>query len=158
MLTFVETISNMAHFVPTKTTATAADTLELLANRLVRYHGVPAVLVSDRDVQFVSELWSLFCTRFKVRRALSSSWHTTYKLELPRSMQTHPVELHRQQRQHQQVLQLIDQQKGELSRQQQRMDTKQREVVKAFLMLRQQQEALKVQQQQPAADEVQQQQ
>ncbi|CDJ49131.1 hypothetical protein EBH_0082110 [Eimeria brunetti] len=35
ILTLVDTISKMAHFVPTKTTATAADTLELLADRVM---------------------------------------------------------------------------------------------------------------------------
>ena len=75
ILTLVNTVSKMAHFIPTRTTATAADTLELLADRLVRYHGLPRVLVSDRDARFVSELWELFCKRFKIKRALSSAWH-----------------------------------------------------------------------------------
>ena len=65
----------MAHFIPTTTTISAAETVELLADRLVRYHGLPAILVSDRDPRFVSELWEFFCRKFKIKRALSSSWH-----------------------------------------------------------------------------------
>ncbi|KAL8443247.1 hypothetical protein Emed_006922 [Eimeria media] len=65
----------MAHFVPTTTHATAADVASLLADRLVRYHGLPKVLISDRDPRFVAELWKLFCQRFDIHRALSSSWH-----------------------------------------------------------------------------------
>ena len=75
ILTLVDTVSKMAHFIPTKTTISAAETVELLADRLVRYHGFPATLISDRDTRFVSELWGKFCERFKIKRALSSAWH-----------------------------------------------------------------------------------
>lgn len=75
ILTIVDSVSKMAHFVPTKTTATAADTVELLADRLVRYHGLPQKIISDRDVRFTSELWELFCKRFKIQRGMSSAWH-----------------------------------------------------------------------------------
>ena len=75
ILTLVDSVSKMAHFIPTRSTTTAADTLELLADRLVRYRGLPSTLISDRDVRFVSELWKLFCERFKIKRALSSAWH-----------------------------------------------------------------------------------
>ena len=47
----------------------------MLADRLVRYHGFPAILVSERDPRSVSELRKLFCRKFKIKRALSSSWH-----------------------------------------------------------------------------------
>ena len=75
ILTLVDTVSKMAHFIPTKTTISAAETVELLADRLVRYHGFPTTLISDRDTRFVSELWANFCERFKIKRALSSAWH-----------------------------------------------------------------------------------
>ena len=63
-------MSKMAHFIPT-----AAETVELLADRLVRYHGLPKVLVSDRDTRFVSELWEKFCNKFQIQRAMGSAWH-----------------------------------------------------------------------------------
>ena len=75
ILTLVDSVSKMAHFIPTKTTVSAAETVELLADRLVRYHGFPTTLISDRDTRFVSELWGKFCERFKIKRALSSAWH-----------------------------------------------------------------------------------
>ncbi|KAL8451264.1 hypothetical protein Emag_002821 [Eimeria magna] len=63
----------MAHFVPTST-VTAEGVVQLLAGRLVRYHGLPKVLLSDRDPHFTAELWRLMCERFDIKRALSSSW------------------------------------------------------------------------------------
>ena len=75
ILTLVDTMSKMAHFIPTQTTVTAEGVVSLLADRLVRYHGLPAVLVSDRDPRFTAEVWDLMCKRFDIKRALSSSWH-----------------------------------------------------------------------------------
>ncbi|CDJ62084.1 hypothetical protein ENH_00003850 [Eimeria necatrix] len=65
----------MAHFIPAKKSHSAADTVELLADRLIRYHGFPEVLISDRDPRFQSEVWSQLCSRFNITRAMSSSYH-----------------------------------------------------------------------------------
>ncbi|CDJ46158.1 Polyprotein, related [Eimeria brunetti] len=65
----------MAHFTPAKKSLTAADTVELLADRLIRYHGFPDVLVSDRDPRFQSEVWTHLCSRFNITRAMPSSYH-----------------------------------------------------------------------------------
>ena len=71
ILTLVNTMSTMAHLIPTETTVTAEGVGSFLADKLVRYHGLPSVIVSDRDPRVVSELWELFCKRFQIKRA----WH-----------------------------------------------------------------------------------
>ncbi|KAL8439556.1 hypothetical protein Efla_002278 [Eimeria flavescens] len=55
-LTIVDSLSKMAHLVPTQTTVTAEGVAELLADRLIWYHGVPENFVSDSDPTFVAEL------------------------------------------------------------------------------------------------------
>lgn len=75
ILVIVDSLSKMAHFIPTKKTATAADTVDLLADRLIRYHGFPEVLISDRDPRFQSDLWQQLCRRFNIKRAMSSPYH-----------------------------------------------------------------------------------
>lgn len=75
ILTLVDTVSKMAHFVPTTATVTTEGVVSLLADRLVRYHGLPNALVSDRDPRFTSEIWDCFCKRFMISKRLSSSWH-----------------------------------------------------------------------------------
>ena len=75
VLTIVDSLSKMAHFIPTQTSVTTAGVVDLLADRLVRYHGIPTKLISDRDPRFVSELWKLFCKRFQIHRALSTAYH-----------------------------------------------------------------------------------
>ena len=75
ILTLVDTVSNMAQFFLTGTTVTAEGVVSLLAGRLIRYHGLPSVIASDRDPRFVSELWELFCKQFQTKRALSRASH-----------------------------------------------------------------------------------
>ncbi|CDI80337.1 Similar to Transposon MAGGYgagandpolgenehomologues, related [Eimeria praecox] len=75
ILVLVDSLSKREHFVPAKKTFTAADTVDILADRLIRYHGLPEVLISDRDPRFQSDVWQQLCARFNIKRALSSSYH-----------------------------------------------------------------------------------
>ena len=52
VLVLVDSLSKMAHFVPAKKIFTAADTVDVLADRLLRYHGLPEAFISDRDPRF----------------------------------------------------------------------------------------------------------
>ena len=72
IIVLVDSLSTMAHFIPTKKTLTAADSVQILADRLIRYHGFPDMLISDRDPLFQYEVWSQLCSRFNITRALSS--------------------------------------------------------------------------------------
>ncbi len=45
----VDRLTKMAHFIPTKTTATAEDTAELFRDNIFKLHGLPEDIVSDRD-------------------------------------------------------------------------------------------------------------
>ncbi|CDJ62031.1 hypothetical protein ENH_00001560 [Eimeria necatrix] len=47
ILVMVDSLSKMPHFVPAKKSFTAVHTVELLADRLIRYHGFPEGLISD---------------------------------------------------------------------------------------------------------------
>ena len=60
ILTPVDTVSKMAHCISTEATVTAEGAVSLLADRRVRYHGLPSAIVSNRDPRFVSGLWKLF--------------------------------------------------------------------------------------------------
>ncbi|CDJ67510.1 Similar to Transposon MAGGYgagandpolgenehomologues, related [Eimeria necatrix] len=75
ILVMVDSLSKMAHFVPAKKSFTAADTVELLADRLIRYHGFPEVLISERDPHFQSDLWQQLCRLFNIKRCMSSPYH-----------------------------------------------------------------------------------
>ena len=48
----------MAHFVPTTTTADAPTLAQLFIDNIVRLHGFPRSIISDRDTRFLSNFWT----------------------------------------------------------------------------------------------------
>ncbi|KAL8271279.1 hypothetical protein Esti_004794 [Eimeria stiedai] len=88
ILTAMDNLSKMAHFIPTKTSLSAADFVRLFADRVVRYHGLPTTIVSDRDPRFVSGIWLLFCLHIGIKRALSRAWHPQTNCQTGRANRT----------------------------------------------------------------------
>lgn len=57
ILVVIDRLTKRGHFIPTVKTIDAAGTAQLFMKEVVRLHGVPATIVSDRDVRFVSTFW-----------------------------------------------------------------------------------------------------
>ena len=53
----VDRLGKVAHFIPIRSTSTAGDLAPIYMQEIVRLHGVPRTIVSDRDAKFVSKLW-----------------------------------------------------------------------------------------------------
>ncbi|KAL4018270.1 hypothetical protein IC575_021861 [Cucumis melo] len=53
----VDRLTKSAHFVPGKSTYTASKWAQLYMSEIVRLHGVPVSIVSDRDARFTSKFW-----------------------------------------------------------------------------------------------------
>jgi hypothetical protein len=47
----------MAHFIPTKESATAQETRRLLFTHMFKHHGLLKDIVSDQDPKFTSKFW-----------------------------------------------------------------------------------------------------
>ena len=75
ILTIVDKATRMVHLVPCRKNITAVATAQLLWQHVVRLHGVPRVIYSDRGPQFTAnswqELWRLTGTGLKY----SSAYH-----------------------------------------------------------------------------------
>ena len=56
----VDCLTKSAHFLPVKVTYGFAKLAEIYVNEIVRLHGVPISIVSDRDPQFTSRFWVKF--------------------------------------------------------------------------------------------------
>ena len=53
----VDRYTKSAHFLPVKTTFTVEQYAEVYIREIVRLHGVPRSIVSDRDPRFTSRFW-----------------------------------------------------------------------------------------------------
>ena len=53
----VDRLTKSAHFLPVKTTYGVAKYAQLYIDEIVRLHGVPIIIISDRGTQFTSRFW-----------------------------------------------------------------------------------------------------
>ncbi|WMV25860.1 hypothetical protein MTR67_019245 [Solanum verrucosum] len=56
----VDRMTKSAHFLPVKTTNTAEDYAKLYVQEIMRLHGVPISIISDRGAQFTAQFWKSF--------------------------------------------------------------------------------------------------
>ena len=52
IMVVVDKLSKAAHFIPVKTTFKAANIADIFRKQIFRLHGVPKVIISDRDPKF----------------------------------------------------------------------------------------------------------
>jgi len=53
----IDRLTKSAHFIPIKITDPVPKLAELYIRKIVRLHGIPASIVSDRDARFTSRFW-----------------------------------------------------------------------------------------------------
>ncbi|KAL0536800.1 hypothetical protein IC582_025762 [Cucumis melo] len=71
----VDRLTKSAHFVPGKSTYTASKWAQLYMFEIVRLHGVPVSIVSDRDARFTSKFWKGLQTAMGTRLDFSTAFH-----------------------------------------------------------------------------------
>ncbi|CAF1232714.1 unnamed protein product [Didymodactylos carnosus] len=62
IIVFVDRLTKRVYFRPTMATVTAADTAKIFFNTIFVDHGLPDVLISDRDSKFTSNFWKSIFT------------------------------------------------------------------------------------------------
>ncbi|CAA7048379.1 unnamed protein product [Microthlaspi erraticum] len=71
----VDRLTKSAHFLAIKKTDGAAVLARKFVREIVRLHGVPASIVSDRDPRFTSEFWRAFQAEMGTKVHLSTAYH-----------------------------------------------------------------------------------
>jgi len=72
---FVDRLTKRIHVAPTFTSMTAEGMAQLFFDHLFRYHGLPRVLVSDRDPRFTSVFWKQLTSLVGTNLAISTAYH-----------------------------------------------------------------------------------
>ena len=71
----VDYLSKSAHFLPVKTIYYADNLANIYMTEIVRLHGVPVSIMSDRDSKFVSRFWQSLQQALGTELRLSSAYH-----------------------------------------------------------------------------------
>jgi len=71
----VDRLTKSAHFVPMKTGMSVERLAEIYIDQVVRLHGIPSSIVSDRDPRFTSKFWESLQTALETKLRLSSAYH-----------------------------------------------------------------------------------
>lgn len=75
IMVVVDRFSKMAHFIPCHRTYDASKTAALFLQEVIRLHAVPATIVSDRDVKFMSYFWKTLWAKMGTKLLFSSAFH-----------------------------------------------------------------------------------
>ena len=81
-------LMKIAHFIPMKTTNSALDLVPLYVKEVVRLHGVPKSIASDRNSKFASNFWKSLHSALGTGLDLSTPFHPQTDGQSERTIQT----------------------------------------------------------------------
>lgn len=75
ILTVVDCLSKYAHFIPLAHPYSATIVAQSFFSKIVRLHGLPRSIVSDRDVVFTSRFWKELFILSTLKLQMTSAYH-----------------------------------------------------------------------------------
>ena len=71
----VDQLTKVAHLIPTRTIASVSHIAQLFVKEIVKLHGIPTKIISDRDAKFTSKFWTTMFQSLGTLLNLSLSYH-----------------------------------------------------------------------------------
>ena len=84
----VDRVTKSAHFLPFSNDDPLDKLAQLYVEEIVRLHGVPISIVSDRDPRFTSRFWSSLQDAMGIRLHFSTTFHPQTDGQSERTIQT----------------------------------------------------------------------
>jgi len=84
----VDRLTKSAHFIPINITFPVSQLAEIYIRDIVKLHGVPSSIVSDRDPRFTSRFWKSLQEALGSKLRLSSAYHPQTNGQSKRTIQS----------------------------------------------------------------------
>jgi len=88
IVVFVCRLTKMVHYVATTSNVTAPQLATIFMREVVRLHGVPEAILSDRDPRFTAHFWRAFWEQLGTTLTMSTAYHPQTDGQTERSNRT----------------------------------------------------------------------
>eukprot|EP00253_Pinus_taeda_P019272 PITA_19272 len=75
ILVIVDKLTKSAHFIPVRDTYNVTDVAQVFISEVIRLHGLPTKIISDRDSRFISRFWTSLQSTLGTQLNLSTAYH-----------------------------------------------------------------------------------
>lgn len=75
IMVVVDKLTRSVHFIPVKTTFEAPTIAQIFLKEIIRLHGVPRKIMSDRDTHFTSKFWKSLLQSMGTQLNFSTAYH-----------------------------------------------------------------------------------
>ena len=72
----VDKLSKSTHFIPIKTTHSAANIVDIVMKEIFHLHGTPKVIIFDRDPKFIGSFWKNLFKGLYTKLNFSTAYHS----------------------------------------------------------------------------------
>jgi len=72
----IENLSKVANFLAVKSTNSASEVFQFFIKKIMRLHGIPRKIISDRDANFILIFWKKLFVGLVIELAFCTTYHT----------------------------------------------------------------------------------